>query len=137
MTLRVRSTAAALGFIVGALAAATTAAAPSDIEGVWRTEPRASGAFISVRIEPCAYAPEKRCGTVIGSHNGAPSDIVGDPILNGMEHRGGNRWGGGEIIRPGRGTRYSSELELTGEGLRVKGCVAGGLFCGAQIWTRP
>ncbi|MEO1456762.1 MAG: DUF2147 domain-containing protein, partial [Pseudomonadota bacterium] len=43
---------------------------------------------------------------------------------------------GGEIIRPGDGDRYSSKLRLVGEGLEVKGCVAAGLICQAQIWTR-
>ncbi|MGF1551800.1 MAG: DUF2147 domain-containing protein [Paracoccaceae bacterium] len=128
----------AASLLVAALVAPTlTDAAAARVDGLWRTEPRASGAFISVRIAPCPDAPDKRCGVVVGSHNGAPAEIVGDPIIEGMEPRGTNRWGGGEIIRPGRGTRYASEMELVGDALRVKGCAVAGLFCGAQVWTRP
>ncbi|MEM6487384.1 MAG: DUF2147 domain-containing protein [Pseudomonadota bacterium] len=106
------------------------------IDGVWITSPRDNGSYVTVRIAPCSDDPIKRCGTVIDTHNGARADIVGDPILRDMAFEGEGRWGGGEIIRPGRGTRYRSYLQLTEKGLEVKGCVAGGLFCGGTLWTR-
>lgn len=109
----------------------------SGLGGVWQTQPRDDGAFLSVQIGPCDMDPGVVCGTVVGSHNGARTEFVGDRILVGMRPAGNGAWDGGEIIRPGRGTRYASSLRLIDGGLEVKGCVAGGLFCGAQVWTRP
>ncbi|MEM9783568.1 MAG: DUF2147 domain-containing protein [Pseudomonadota bacterium] len=120
----------------GAAAGQGAVGAAADIDGIWKTEPRDDGSYVSVRIEPCSMEVEARCGTVVEAHGGAKTEIIGDPILAGMEFEGGNQWGGGEIIRPGRGTRYSSKLRLTTDGLEVSGCVAGGLFCGSTLWRR-
>lgn len=109
---------------------------PEEVLGLWRTEPRSNGAFIIVRIEPCRGAPDLRCGTVARALAGARPDIVGEPILRNMRRRDETLWTGGEIIRPGKGEAYSSEMELTTEGLVVRGCVAGGLICGSQLWYR-
>ncbi|MEL6336445.1 MAG: DUF2147 domain-containing protein [Pseudomonadota bacterium] len=117
--------------------AAVAAGPHGAVEGIWQTAPRDNGAYLSVRIEACITDPAAVCGTVVGSHNGAKAEFVGDPILVGMKPSGHDAWDGGEIIRPGRGTRYASKLRLIDEGLEVSGCVAAGLFCGAQIWTRP
>ncbi|MEM7497241.1 MAG: DUF2147 domain-containing protein [Pseudomonadota bacterium] len=112
------------------------AGAPADVNGIWYTEKRDNGAFISVRIVPCLTDSAKRCGIVAGAHGGARPDIVGEPILRNMERRGDGHWTGGEILRPGKDEAYRSEIKLIDEGLEVKGCVAGGLICRSQIWTR-
>ncbi|MEM1382180.1 MAG: DUF2147 domain-containing protein [Pseudomonadota bacterium] len=107
------------------------------VDGVWRTEPRDNGAFITVRIAPCSAKPLLRCGVVAGAYAGARPDIVGEPILRDMAKNGERFWTGGEIIRPGRGDVYSSRLRLLEDGsLRVEGCVAAGLICQGQIWMR-
>ena len=133
----------AAGPVLAALmAAATVPAMASDgppegrITGLWATEPRESGAYITVRIRPCRSSPATRCGVVAGAHGGARPDIVGEPILTGLEHRGEGHWGGGEIIRPGTDERYRSEIRRVAEGLEVKGCALVGLVCRTQIW-RP
>ena len=118
------------------LVAAGGAAATGDVSGLWRTEPKENGAYITVRIGPCPHAAEERCGWVQGVYGGARPDIVGDEILRGMEPVGKGRWDRGEIVRPGRGDVYRSRMELAGDELRVEGCVVGGLFCGGQTWTR-
>lgn len=112
------------------------AASGESIDGVWKTEPRKSGAYITVRIAPCTTAPEQRCGTIAGAYAGARPDMVGDSILRGLQPQGDGHWAKGEIIRPGKGSVYSSELTVAGDELEVKGCAVGGLFCGSQIWTR-
>ncbi|MEO1469691.1 MAG: DUF2147 domain-containing protein [Pseudomonadota bacterium] len=131
---RVSAVTAAAVLVAGSAFAA--ASGPESIDGVWQTAPRDNGSYVSVRIAPCPADAEARCGTVIGTHGGARAEILGDPILEGMRFQGDGRWGGGEIIRPGRGDRYNSKLKLTEEGLEVRGCVAGGLFCGGTLWTR-
>ncbi|MEM6971870.1 MAG: DUF2147 domain-containing protein [Pseudomonadota bacterium] len=137
MPLRSRTPIALIAILATGVAAGQVAeSAPAAIDGVWKTAPRDDGSYVTVRIEPCMGDSGSRCGTVIDAHGGAKSDIIGDPILDNMTFEGANRWGGGEIIRPGRGTRYRSKLKLTAEGLEVSGCVAGGLFCGSTLWTR-
>lgn len=126
-----------IGAFVGTAGGVAAGGERDGLDGVWQTAPHDNGAFLSVRIGPCQLDPSSVCGTVVGSHNGAREEFVGDPILVGMKPAGDNAWDGGEIIRPGKGTRYTSSLRLVDNGLEVKGCVAGGLFCGAQIWTRP
>lgn len=119
--------------LLGVLAPSPAAA---DVTGIWFTEKRDNGAFISVRISPCRFDREKRCGTVAGAHGGARPDIVGEPILRNMERRDDGRWAGGEILRPGKDEAYRSEIRIVDGGLEVKGCVAAGLICQSQLWTR-
>ncbi|MEM9762617.1 MAG: DUF2147 domain-containing protein [Pseudomonadota bacterium] len=124
----------ALGLLASVLFSDARAAA--DVTGVWFTEKRDNGAFISVRISPCLSNREKRCGTVAGAHGGARPDIVGEPILRNMKRREPGHWTGGEILRPGKDEAYRSEIKLVEGGLEVKGCVAAGLICQSQLWTR-
>ncbi|MEO1533039.1 MAG: hypothetical protein AAFU72_12805, partial [Pseudomonadota bacterium] len=72
-----------LSLVLGLLAVVffSDARAAADVTGIWFTEKRDNGAFISVRISPCLSDREKRCGTVAGAHGGARPDIVGEPIL--------------------------------------------------------
>jgi len=112
------------------------AVAAADVDGLWRTEPRSNGAYITVLIGPCEEQPRQRCGTIEGVHGGARPDIVGDPILQGLEPDGPGHWSEGKIIRPGEGTVYRSEMTVDGDRLEVEGCAVGGLFCGGQTWTR-
>ena len=109
-------------------------ASAADVTGLWATEPRTSGAYITVRITPCASDRQKRCGRVAGAHGGARPDIVGEKILRGMSPQDDGSWGGGEILRPGKDEAYSSKLRRTDAGLEVQGCVIGGLICRSQIW---
>ncbi len=117
---------------VGLSAVAESAA----VDGVWRTEPKDNGAYIEVLIGPCANDPRMRCGVIHAARAGARPDIVGEPILRAMEPEGGTHWTSGEIIRPGEGTVYQSEMTLEDGVLVVRGCALGGLFCGSQIWER-
>ena len=127
--------AATLALVVPAARAEADARAP--IDGVWKTEPRESGAYITVRIGPCRDGAETRCGTIEGAHAGARPDIVGDRILRGLEPTAEGEWTGGTIIRPGEGTEYRSRVTLTGDArLEVEGCVIGGLICRGQTWRR-
>ncbi|MEL6574489.1 MAG: DUF2147 domain-containing protein [Pseudomonadota bacterium] len=127
-----------LSLVLGLLAVVffSDARAAADVTGIWFTEKRDNGAFISVRISPCLSDREKRCGTVAGAHGGARPDIVGEPILRNMERHEPGHWTGGEILRPGKDEAYRSEIKLVDGGLEVKGCVAAGLICQSQLWTR-
>jgi len=42
----------------------------------------------------------------------------------------------GEITKPSNGKTYSGKAKLTGNSLKLSGCVLGGLICESQTWTR-
>ena len=42
----------------------------------------------------------------------------------------------GSITKPSNDKTYSGRATLSGNSLRLKGCVFGGLICESQNWTR-
>lgn len=42
----------------------------------------------------------------------------------------------GSITKPSTGKTYSGSATLSGNSLKLKGCVFGGLFCESQNWSR-
>jgi len=42
----------------------------------------------------------------------------------------------GSITKPSNGKTYSGSATLSGNSLRLKGCVFGGLICESQNWSR-
>ena len=53
-----------------------------------------------------------------------------------MSADGDGYYSGGKIWAPDADKTYSSKMSLSGSTLVVKGCVAGGLICRGQDWTR-
>jgi uncharacterized protein (DUF2147 family) len=113
-----------------ALALVPAIAFAQSAEGLWRTEPSKSGAWLEVSIAPCGAA---LCGTITGQH-GTTKDLVGRRIIDGMKPDGPGRWSGGTIWAPDDDKTYRSKMSLDGDGLAVEGCVA--IFCRGQRWTR-
>lgn len=108
-----------------------------DIDGLWRSPPRASGAWIAVRVGPCAGAPTQRCGVVVGAHDGANPDVVGERVLRGLERQEDGSWAEGKIVRPVEGEVYRSRVRLAGpDAIRVEACAVIGLMCRDRTWTR-
>lgn len=122
-----------------ALAFAPLSAIAQDATGLWQSAPsEETGAYITVQIGACQGAPEERCGVIRGVFNadGTPGaqDIVGEPIIWGMEPDGAGAWSGGTIWAPDQDKTYNSKMELSGSDLEVSGCVL--FICRAQTWTR-
>jgi hypothetical protein len=42
----------------------------------------------------------------------------------------------GSITKPSNGKTYSGSATLSGNSLKLKGCVFGGLICESQNWSR-
>jgi len=109
------------------------AALAEPATGTWKTQTGESGGFIHVKIAPCG---SKICGTitkVVGNDN---QSIVGRKIINGMKSNGGGKYSGGTIWAPDVDKTYKSKMTLSGNKLKVSGCVGGGLICRSQTWTR-
>lgn len=126
--------AAAVLFAVSSLAG--TADAQTQPTGVWRN-PRNS---VHVRIQPCGPA---MCGTVVWAspralakarEAGTPN-LVGAQLFRQLRPQGGGSWGG-RVYVPDLARTVSGRLRVQGSNAVVSGCLAGGLMCRTQTWTR-
>jgi len=127
-----------LGLLAAAAALlAAPAFAADPVEGLWQTRPDDNGNFGHVRIYPCEAA---LCGVIVAAFDGAGAPVtspnVGKRMLWDMAPAGNNAYSGGKIWAPDRDKTYSSKMSLSGNALSVAGCVAGGLICRDQEWTR-
>ncbi len=108
--------------------------AGDPVLGLWKTEVD-DGAYALVDIHMCG---DKICGTIERTFNADgeyQSPNIGKDILIGMVAQGGGKYSG-NVWRPSNDKIYLGKLVLDGDRLKMKGCVAGGLFCSSQKWTR-
>ena len=107
------------------------------VEGVWKTLPDDNGNYGYVEIKPCGPA---FCGTLIRTFDGSgaagPTTNIGKQIVWDMVAQGGGYYADGQIWAPDRDKTYSSNMQVSGDGLSVSGCILGGLLCRAQAWSR-
>jgi uncharacterized protein (DUF2147 family) len=123
-------------FALAAAFAVFGAAAMADpLEGVWQTEVD-DGAFAHVTIAPCAAA---YCGKITSTFkddgSAMESPNKGKTIVIDMVPQGDGAYEG-SVFRPSNGKTYYGTIALNGNKLKLSGCVAGGLICAKQNWTR-
>jgi uncharacterized protein (DUF2147 family) len=114
------------------LAAAPAVADP--IEGTWKTQPDA-GRYAHVAIAPCGAA---FCGVIVAAFdaNGAyASPNLGRQLVIDMAPQGDGAYEG-KVWRPSNDRIYVGKIRLEGNAMSLKGCVAGGLVCSSQTWSR-
>lgn len=102
----------------------------ADIAGVYATEKTDKGDYAKVQMAPCG---DSICGTIIWS-SAKESEVVGMKIVWDMKPAGENAWNNGKIKDPVKNKTYNSKMTLSGDNLKVSGCVFG--ICRAQTWTR-
>ena len=110
------------------------AALADPIEGVWKTQ-EDDGAYAHVRIAPCGSA---YCGTIVRTFdaNGEyKSPNIGKQLVRNMEPAGNGRYEG-KVWRPSNNKVYIGKIDLNGNAMKLAGCVAGGLICAKQNWSR-
>lgn len=116
---------------VGLLMASPALADP--VHGTWKSAPGDDGAYIHVKINDCG---SKICGTIVKVIGKKNPTSLGKSIIKNMTSDGGGKYSGGTIWAPDKDKTYKSKMSLNGNALKVSGCVAGGLFCRSQTWTR-
>ena len=120
---------------VAAMIALATPAFADPAEGIWQTEVD-DGAFAHVTISACGNA---YCGTISRTfQNGGTeynSENKGRQIVIDMVPQGGGKYTG-QVWRPSNNKIYVGKMEVSGNSLILKGCVAGGLLCASQGWAR-
>ncbi|MCR8725361.1 DUF2147 domain-containing protein [Frigidibacter sp. SLM-1] len=115
------------------LALAPLAALADPVEGLWKTEVD-DGAYAHVRFGPCG---DRLCGVIANTFNSAgeyKSENLGRKIVWDMRADGGGSYSGGQIWQPSTGKVYRSKMQLSGDTLKVSGCI--GPICKKQNWTR-
>ena len=119
---------------IATLALATAALAADPVEGLWQTQPD-DGAYAHVTMKPCGSA---FCGTIDKTFNASgeyQSPNLGKVLVIDMVSQGGGAYEG-QVWRPSNDKIYIGKMDLSGDTLKLRGCVAGGLICSKQTWSR-
>ena len=120
--------------IAASLFAFATTAAAQDAIGVWQTEVD-DGAYAHITIAPCGAAV---CGVISRTFNADgeyQSENLGKTLVIDMAPKGGGAYEG-QVWRPSNDKIYIGKMDVSGDALRLRGCVAGGLLCSSQNWAR-
>ncbi|MHA6346526.1 DUF2147 domain-containing protein [Roseivivax sp. CAU 1761] len=110
------------------------AAVADPVTGMWQTEPD-DGAYAHIEMLPCG---DNICGRIARSFNAQgefTSPNQGEYIVRNMAPQGGGTYEG-RVWRPSNDKVYLGKMQLSGDRLKLSGCVAGGLLCSSQTWTR-
>ena len=116
------------------LVMAAGAAFADPVEGTWQTQPD-DGAYAHVVIAPCGA---NFCGKIARTFkNGTEykSANIGKTLVIDMAPEGEGKYVG-KVWRPSNNKIYSGKIALSGKSLKLSGCVAGGLLCSKQTWSR-
>lgn len=110
------------------------AALADPLEGTWQTQPDGGG-YAHVTITPCG---PNFCGKIARTFRDGKevaSDRIGKTLVIDMAPQGEGTYKG-KVWRPSNDKIYSGNIVLTGDQMRLAGCIAGGLLCSKQTWTR-
>ncbi len=102
--------------------------------GTWKTQVD-DGAYAYVKVGKCGGA---LCGTIARTFNDKgeyKSKNLGKTLVIDMAPTGGGKYKG-NVWRPSNGKIYIGKMAVSGDSLALSGCVAGGLICSKQSWTR-
>jgi len=117
------------------LALAPSLAQADPAHGMWQTEVD-DGAYAYVEMGPCSGG--KTCGWIRRTFDDTgeyQSENIGKVLVINMENVGGGKYKG-SVWRPSNDKTYIGKMELDGSTLFLSGCVAGGLLCSKQTWSR-
>jgi len=110
------------------------AANADALEGIWQTQVD-DGSYALVTIAPCGPA---FCGVISRTFNSDgeyQSENLGRQIVIDMV-AGGDGHYEGQVWRPSNDKIYIGKMDIDGNQVRLRGCVAGGLICSSQTWVK-
>ena len=121
--------------IAVALAAFGSAATAQDAAlGTWQTEVD-DGAYAHIAMSQCGEAV---CGVIARTFNADgeyQSANIGKTLVIDMVPNGDGTYEG-SVWRPSNDKIYIGKMQVAGNQLRLRGCIAGGLLCSSQDWVR-
>ena len=104
------------------------------VEGLWKTQ-EDDGAYAHVTMAPCG---PNFCGVISRTFRGTDeykSENLGKTLVIDMAAQGDGSYEG-KVWRPSNDKVYYGTIDLDGNQMTLAGCVAGGLICSKQTWTR-
>ncbi|MEW2913221.1 DUF2147 domain-containing protein [Leisingera sp. JC11] len=110
------------------------AAAADPVLGVWKTQPD-DGSYAHIQMAKCGAAV---CGKIARTFNSGgeyQSPNLGKTLVIDMVPNGDGSYEG-KVWRPSNDKIYIGKMEVAGNSLALRGCVAGGLICSKQTWSR-
>lgn len=119
---------------IAALVMGAGAALADPVLGTWKTEVD-DGSYAHIEMTQCG---SNVCGTIARTFNSGGeynSPNKGKQLVRNMAAKGGGSYAG-KVWRPSNDKIYIGKMQLNGNTLKLKGCVAGGLLCSSQTWTR-
>lgn len=102
--------------------------------GTWKTQPD-DGSYAHIDMQKCGSAV---CGKIARTFNGDgeySSPNIGKTLVIDMVPNGDGSYAG-KVWRPSNDKIYIGKMDLSGNKLALRGCVAGGLICSKQTWSR-
>ncbi|WP_420860359.1 DUF2147 domain-containing protein [Algirhabdus cladophorae] len=112
---------------------AAGAALADPVLGTWKTEVD-DGAYAHIKMSTCGSSI---CGVIHKAFDASgpiASENVGKKLVWDMNAKGSGSYNGGKIWQPSTGKIYKSKMSLSGNSLKVSGCV--GPICKKQTWSR-
>ncbi|MFV1529681.1 MULTISPECIES: DUF2147 domain-containing protein [unclassified Phaeobacter] len=109
-------------------------AAADPVLGTWKTQTD-DGSYAHVTMAPCGAAV---CGKISRTFNAEGEYIspnIGKTLVIDMVANGDGSYAG-KVWRPSNNKIYIGKMNLSGASLALRGCVAGGLICSKQTWSR-
>jgi uncharacterized protein (DUF2147 family) len=122
-----------LAAVIGVMTAGAAMAADPAF-GVWKTQPD-DGAYANVKMSQCGTAI---CGTIQRTFNDTgeyKSENIGKQLVISMSPDGQGNYAG-KVWRPSNNKIYIGKMTVSGNDLKLSGCIAGGLLCSKQDWSR-
>ncbi|MEM1274460.1 MAG: DUF2147 domain-containing protein [Pseudomonadota bacterium] len=116
------------------LCLASGAQAQDAALGTWQTEVD-DGSFAYVDLDMCGAAI---CGSIVRTFDATgeyQSPNIGRQLVIDMVPQGDGSYEG-SVWRPSNDRIYIGRMQLNGDQLTLRGCVAGGLICARQTWVR-
>lgn len=110
------------------------AAAADPALGTWKTAVD-DGAYAHVEMSKCG---SNICGKIARTFNDTgeyASANIGKTLVIDMKPDGTGKYAG-KVWRPSNDKTYIGKMTVSGDSLKLSGCVAGGLICSKQSWSR-
>jgi uncharacterized protein (DUF2147 family) len=115
--------------VLAALSGLSGTAAAQDATGVWRRPSTGT----EVQFYDCSG---KLCARIVAVKDDTKKSTVGTVIMKGASKTGAGEWKG-DLLNTDNNQIYSGVVKLEGpRALSLKGCVAGGLICSGETWTK-
>ncbi|NHQ74169.1 DUF2147 domain-containing protein [Roseovarius gahaiensis] len=117
-----------------AIVASAGGATADPMLGTWKTEVD-DGSYAHVQMQTCGANICRTIARTFKDGGEYKSPTIGKMLVRNMTPQGDGQYEG-KVWRPSNDKIYIGKIDLQGNALKLRGCVAGGLICAKQTWTR-